>query len=108
MIDYCLFDLLRWTWETRSARARRERRTPENDNSTQGHRAYKKHDVVSRRLLGVRRLVAALVRTQRCATWDQSGDKSPHSKEAPYPRLTLFRRAPYSGRSLFEDVRSQV
>ena len=34
-------------------------------------------------LAGVRRLVAALVRSQRCY-WDQSGDESPHSKEAPW------------------------
>ena len=36
-----------------------------------------------RRLLGVRRLVGALLPRQRCSTPDQSGDKSPHSKEAP-------------------------
>ena len=50
------------------------------------------------RLLGVRRLVAALVRSQRCLTWDQSGDKSPHSKETPLlmiygvSTITLFAR----------------
>ena len=37
----------------------------------------------------MRRLVAALVRTQECSTWDQSGDKSPHSKEAREHNLSV-------------------
>jgi hypothetical protein len=102
MLNRFLYDLLRWTWDLNqwSAPARLERGTPKIDNSMRDEQLpissiancqlpiadWETHRM--RHSVGDRNWQLAIGNRQ----W----------KESAIVELTLFPRAPYSGRSLFE------